>query len=236
MEMHTAPRFGVFTSVDEGLNRDAIRRLESGGVPVIPMSVKTLHELTPIAAELELQHAMIFEAGGAIARWSGMSWDVEACGVPAEKLLDIVLEIEDRSGANLLVQSALPENLDTEKQRCYSEPFVIESGDLESVKRAAAAMGYSVRSDRHFLHLCRSCDQAQAFTRVREELQCDVTIAIGSTAVDAEFLQRADIAIILPGPDGKPDPELVASVPNAQIASDWTTAVEEILERRRLAG
>lgn len=249
-----AHRIAVFTSLDgtlldsrtfeAGASRAAIRRLLAAGVPVIPVSVMTLDEVAPIATELGLRHAMIIEAGGAIARWTGQTWDVEPCGPPAETLLDVVLSIEERSGANLLVYSALPdreasrlsgrsgEMLHASTHRCFSEPFVIESGDLESVQRAAAAIGFSVRRGRRFLHLCRACDEGEAFTRLRDELQCDVAIAIGGAAVDAEFLMRADLPIIVPGPDGQPDPELMATVPNARIASasgpaGWSAAVQD---------
>lgn len=113
-----AHRVAVFTAVDgtlldartfdAGASRRAVKRLIDAGVPVIPVSVMTVDELAPIAAELGMRHAMIVEAGGAIARWNGQAWDVEPCGPPAGTLLDVVRDIEDRSGANLLVYSALP--------------------------------------------------------------------------------------------------------------------------------
>lgn len=229
-----AHRVAVFTSVDgtlldartfePGASRAAIRRLGAAGVPVIPVSVMTFAELAPIADELGLRQAMIVEAGGAIARWTGAGWDIEACGPPAEALLDVVLEIEKRTGAYLLVPSA---------QREFSEAFSLESGNLTKVKRAAAAMGFSVRRGRRFFHLCRSCDQGEAFTRLRAELRCETAIALGGAAVDTEFLSRADIPIIVPGPDGTPDPELLASVPHARIAprpgpAGWAAAIDEV--------
>ncbi|HYK01209.1 MAG TPA: HAD hydrolase family protein [Thermoanaerobaculia bacterium] len=250
-----AHRAAVFTSIDgtllddrtftPGASRTAVRRLLAAGVPVIPVSVMTLDEIAPIAAELGLQHAMIVEAGGAIARWTANGWEVEACGPPAETLLDVVLDIENRSGASLLVYSALPESeaarlsgrsgemLQASTHRCYSEPFVIESGELEDVRRAAAEIGFSVRRGRRFLHLCRAFDEGEAFTRLRAELHCDVAIGVGGAAVDAEFLTRADIAIIVPGPHGEPDADLAASVPNARIApapgpAGWAAAVNDV--------
>lgn len=245
----------MFTSVDgtlvdartfdPGVNRAAVRRLLAAGIPVVPVSVMTMEEIAPLAAELGLRHSMIVEAGGAIARWNGRDWEVEACGPPAETLLDVVLDIENRSGANLLVYSAMPpeeaaqlsgrsgEMLAASTHRCFSEPFVIESGDFAEVQRAAASLGFSVRRGRRFLHLCREFDKGEAFSRVREEMQCDVSIAVGGAAVDAEFLSRADIAIIVPGPDGEPDRELVEMLPNAIVASapgpeGWASAVGKV--------
>lgn len=249
-------RYAVFTAIDgtlldartfsAGANRAAIRRLAAQNIPVIPVSVMTMRELAPIAATLGMQRAMIVEAGGAIGRWNGEAWDVEPCGPPAETLLDVVRDIEERSGANLLVYSALPpsdaaqfsgrsgEMLHASQARTFSEPFVIESGELDAVSRAAAAIGFSIRRGRRFLHLCRECDEGEAFTRVRAELQCETAIAIGSAAVDAEFLARADVAIVLPGENGEVDRELVAKVPHARVApspapSGWAQAIEELL-------
>jgi mannosyl-3-phosphoglycerate phosphatase family protein len=247
-------RLAVFTAVDgtlldsrtfeAGENRATIERLLAAGIPVIPMSVMTLDELAPIAAGLGLQTAMVVEAGGAIARWKDGRWDVEPCGPPAETFLSVITEIEDRSGANLLIYSAMDESaaarvsgrsgemLHASTRRAFSEPFVIESGGLEAIERAAAEIGFSVRRGRRFFHLCRECDEGEAFSRLREELGCDVAIAAGGSLVDAEFLTRADLSIVVPAPDGGIDPELLARVPAARIASSpapggWAAAVEE---------
>ena len=250
-------RFAVFTAIDgtlldartfeAGASRSMIGRLHAAGVPVIPVSVMTLDEIAPIAAELGLRRAMVIEAGGAIVRWTDGEWDVEPCGPPSETLLDVVRDIEDRSGANLLVYSALSESeaarvsglsgemLHASIRRRFSEPFVIESGDLKSIRRAAAAAGFSVRRGRRFFNLCRECDEGEAFTRVRDELRCDVAIALGGSAVDTEFLTRADVPIVVPGPDGVPDAELLAKVPNARVAPSpgpdgWAAAVDDVLQ------
>ena len=43
-----------------------VERLLAAGIPVIPISVMTLDELAPIAADLGLQRAMVIEAGGVV--------------------------------------------------------------------------------------------------------------------------------------------------------------------------
>jgi mannosyl-3-phosphoglycerate phosphatase len=247
-------RLAVFTAVDgtlldsqtfeAGESRATIARLLSSGIPVIPMSVMTLDEIAPIAADLGLQTAMVIEAGGAIARWKEGGWEVEPCGPPAETFLDVVAHIEDRSGSSLLVYSAMEESaaaqvsgrsgemLHASTRRAFSEPFVIESGDLEAIQRAAAEIGFSVRRGRRFLHLCRACDEGEAFSRLREELRCEVAIAAGGSLIDAPFLMRAEFPIAVPGPDGKVDSELLEKVPGARIApspapAGWSIAVEE---------
>ena len=249
-------RLAVFTAVDgtlldsrtfdAGENRRSIERLLAAGIPVVPMSVMTLDELAPIAASLGLKTAMVIEAGGAIARWKNGRWDVEPCGPPARIFLDVITDIEDRSGASLLVYSAMDEPaasrvsgrsgemLQASTRRAFSEPFVIESGDLNAVERAATEIGFSVRRGRRFFHLCRECDEGEAFSRLREELRCDIAIAVGGSLVDAEFLTRADLPIVVPAADGTIDAELLARVKNARVApspapAGWASSVDEAI-------
>jgi len=247
-------RIAVFTALD-GTLLDArtfeagsaiatIERLRAARVPVVPVSVMTLDEIAPVADALGLRDVMIVEGGGAIARWNGKTWEVEPCGPPADALLDVVREIEERSGANLLVYSALPdrdasllsgrsgEMLRASTDRQFSEPFVIESGDLDAIRAAAAKLGFSIRRGRRFFHLCRGCDEGDAAMRVRDELGCDWMIALGGSLLDAEFLSRANVAILVPGPDGDVDAELRTALPRARIApapapGGWAAAVEE---------
>jgi mannosyl-3-phosphoglycerate phosphatase len=259
----------VFTAVDgtlldprtfePGPNRRAIRRLHAAGIPVIPMTVMTLEEIEPLAQELGLRHAMVVEAGGAMARWREGRWELEACGPDAEALLEAIREIEDRSGANLLVYAALPEPeaarvsgrtgemLRRSTRRRFSEPFTIESGSVASVAQAAAALGFSVRRGRRFYHLTRASDEGDAFLKLRHELGCDVAIALGGSPLDADFLRRAEAPIVVPGPDGKPDRELLSRVPRAWIAPSpapqgWSEAVNVACagffepKKRRISG
>ena len=235
----------VFTAIDGTLlaphspsaaaAAEAVRQLVDADVAVVPVSAMTLSEIEPIARELGLRGTMILEGGGAIARFAEHGWEVECCGPPRDLLLDAVRAIEDRSGASLLVVSASVNAAadDASAVVCAGEPFVLESGDLEAVRASAAELGFTVRQGRRFLHLCRACDEGNAVARVREELHCDVAVAVGNTASDGEFLARADIAIVIPGPDGEPDRDLLARVPNARVASapaphGWTSAIEEV--------
>ena len=254
--LHVADaRCAVFTAVDgtlldsrtfdAGRNRVTAERLRAAGVPVIPMTVMTLDEIAPIADELGFHHAMVIEAGGAIARWNDGAWQIEPCGPPAETLLDVIREIEDRSGADLTIYSALPDDdaarlsgrtgamLERSTHRRFSEPFLIDRGDPAAVARAASLLGFSVRRGRRFLHLCRQCDEGEAFVRLRDEIGCEIAIGIGGSPVDAEFLSRADIPIVVPAVDGVPDRELAARVPRARVApapapTGWSAAINEI--------
>lgn len=230
----------VYTSVDDPVtfdsdaSRAALRRLQAAHIPVIPVTVMTLEQIEPLARALGFRHAMIVESGGGIARWTGGRWEVEACGPTADTLLDVIGRIEEIAGARLLVYSALPEReaarFGVSTQRCFSEPFVIESGDVAAVMDAASSLGFSVRRGPRFFHLCRSSDEGEAFARIREELRCELSVAIGSTPLDAAFLARADVAVIIPDANGA-DPELLARVPHARVApapgpAGWAAAID----------
>lgn len=246
----------VFTDIDGTLldtgtfrgkaARPMVRRLHAAGVPVVPVTSMTVDEMEPIARELGLRDPMIIESGGAIARWAGSAWEVEPTGPEADILLDVIREIEDRSGASLTVYSALPDDeaarlsglsgemLHRSTHRRFSEPFVVDSGELARIIAAAESIGFAVRRGRRFFHLCRQCDQGEAYTRLHQELRCEVAVALGDSALDAEFLARADIPIIVPGPDGHPDPELLARLPSARLApapgsAGWAAAIDQVL-------
>ncbi|HJQ35731.1 MAG TPA: hypothetical protein VKB93_01200 [Thermoanaerobaculia bacterium] len=233
-----------FDTFDAGASRPLLQRLCAAGVPVIPISSMTLAELEPIARELGMHHAMIIEAGGAIARWRNGAWEVEPCGPDADVLLDVVAAVEAASGADLTVYSVLPEKeaaclsgrsgamLRGSTERCFSEPFIVERGEIADVARAASALGFEVRRGARFFHLCRLDAEGVAFSRVRDELGCDFTIGIGGSPLDAEFLLRSDVPILVPRPNGELDPELRAALPDARIApapgsAGWAAAVEE---------
>lgn len=234
-----------FDTLDGSASRPIVAQLYAEGIPIVPVTVMTLEEIEPIAREMGMRHAMIIEAGGAIARWKKDAWDVEPCGTEADALLDVVAAIEARSGADLIVYSVLPEEeaarlsgrsgamLRSSMRRYFSEPFVLERGDIADVARAAALLGFSVQRGGRFFYLSRAGGEGEAFRRLREELRCDVAIALGGSPLDAEFLSHSEIPIIVPRSDGAPDPELLAKVPNARIApapgsAGWTAAMDEV--------
>jgi mannosyl-3-phosphoglycerate phosphatase family protein len=215
---------------DWSASRSILGELSAAGIPVVPVTAMTLDEMEPLAREMGLRHAMIIEAGGAIARWKHHAWQVEPCGPDADTLLDLVSTIEDRSGADLTVYSVLPEGeasrlsgrtgamLRDSTRRRFSEPFVMERGDIEDVTKAAAALGFSIERGKRFYHLCRPGCETEAVNRVRAELGCDIAIALGGSPLDAQFLACSEIPIIVPGLDGLPDADLLKQVPEAWVA------------------
>ncbi len=234
-----------FETFDWRACRLILRRLSAAGTPVVPVTAMTLDEMEPLAREMGFRHAMIIEAGGAIARWKNHAWEVEPCGPDADTLLDLVSTIEERSGADLTVYSVLPEEeasrlsgrtgtmLRCSTRRHFSEPFVMERGDITAVTKAAASLGFTIERGKRFYHLCRPGAETEIVNRVRAELRCDVAIALGGSPLDAELLACSEVPIIVPGPDGRADPELAMKVPHARIAPapgsrGWAAAMKEV--------
>lgn len=248
-------RWAVFTDLDGTLldattfdlepARPMLERLRGANVPVVPVTSKTFDEVEPLARELGFRHALIVESGGGIAGWDGGEWIFESVGPSSDVLRQALDEIQRRSGARIARYSAMNaaeaarysgltgEALARSQRRRFSEPFILESGLPEDVIGAAAAMGLRVRRGGRFLHLGGLSGKGEAVARVREELGCDVVVALGDAPMDAGFLVLAGIPIIIPHRDGAPDPELLLRVPHARVApapgpAGWVAAIDAV--------
>jgi mannosyl-3-phosphoglycerate phosphatase len=252
----TRTRFAIFTDLDGtlldeetfdvGPARTTLARLADAGAPVIPVTSRTLEEVEPLANELGFQHALIVEAGSAIARMTPIGWELETCGPDADQMLDVVRKIELATGAHLNLYSVMKRDeaaqlsglsvdaVPPSQRRMCDEPFVISKGKLRDVINAASSLGFSVRHDGRLFHLCGATSIASAISRVRQELRCATMVAVGSAPIDSEFLALSDIAVIVPRADGLPDAELLSRVPHARVApqpgpAGWAAAIDAIL-------
>ncbi len=257
------PDYAVFTAIegtlldfdtfDGSAARPLVRTLHAAGVPVIPVTVMTLEEMEQVADDLFMRDPMIIEGGGAIARWRHGAWQVEAVGAASDTLLEAICDIEALTGAHLAVYSALSESesarlsgrrgamLHASMQRRFSEPFLIERGEIGAVSRAAASLGFSVHRGKRFYYLTRTDCDGRAFHRLREEIRCGTAIGVGGSPIDAGFLSLTDIPIAVPRPDGQPDRQLLADLPNVMIASapgaaGWAAAVSHVWSALQSAG
>lgn len=223
--------------------RDVIRRMHDAGAAVVGFSSGTLAEVAPVATALGLRAPVIVEAFGAITHPTPDGWALEPCGPPSDVLLDLLREIEDRSGASLLVVSALRDDdaarltglsnddVCATMDREFSEPFIIEQGDLDAVSRAAAEVGLSICSDGTFFYPVSN--PSTSLLRALFETRCQVTIGFGTSPIDEEFLSLTDIRVIVPAADGTLDPHLLRRVSDARHAPEsgpagWRWAFENI--------
>lgn len=252
-------RWAIFTDLDGTLldhadfrydeARGILGRLRDAGVPVVPVTSKTFDEVEPLANELGLEHAFVFESGGGIARRSGSEWVIEERGVAAERLRVAIAEIEETTGARFALYSELPdaaashlsgltgEALARSRRRRFDEPFVLEQGDIGDVMAAARAKGLSVWRGGRFHHLCGRAGKGDAVDQLRGELPVDTfVVALGDAPMDADFLHRADLAILVPRRGEEVDTRLRRALPDAETApapapEGWAAAVGSVWER-----
>lgn len=93
------------------------------------------------------------------------------------------------------------------RQRAGSEPFLWDDSDerLEQLRRSAASAGLRITRGGRFWHLMGDTDKAHALQVVRAQFAQDApvtVIAAGDGENDRAMLRCADIAVIIPRPDG----------------------------------
>jgi mannosyl-3-phosphoglycerate phosphatase len=127
------------------------------------------------------------------------------------------------------------------RQREFDEPFVFVRDarrHTPTVRRLAARAGLVVSRGGRFWHLHGPTDKGSAARVVRALLERERgplrVIALGDSALDAPLLRAADVAVIVPRPDGRPDPALRRALPDARVApapgpAGWARAVQRLL-------
>ena len=253
----TAPWI-VFTDLDGTLldARDfsfdaaatAIERLRAEGIPLVPVTSKTVSEIVPLAKRLGIDGPAIVESGSAIATREGHSWVVTPLGVPVAEIRARVPGIEARSGAKLRLFSAMDDSeasrvsglegdaLRRARQRQFDEPFVVLEGDVGRVARAAEDVGLIVRDGARFHHFCGPVTKGDAVCRLLTTYSPRPrVIALGDAPMDGDFLVLADVAVIVRDPDGRVSDALLASVPDAIVTdtpgpAGWGEAIHWILD------
>ena len=126
-------------------------------------------------------------------------------------------------------------------RREFDEPFVFIRAERvwdPVARRAARRLGLVVTRGGRFYHLHGPTDKGRAARLVRGILEARhgrlTVVALGDSPLDAAFLRDADLPVIVPRPDGRPDPELRRLVPRARVApapgpGGWARAVEGVL-------
>ena len=131
------------------------------------------------------------------------------------------------------------------RRREFDEPFVFvreARRHAPTVRRLAAHAGLVVSRGGRFFHLHGPTDKGGATGLMRALLERERgpvrLVALGNSPLDAPLLRAADVAVIVPGPDGRPDPALRRAVPRARVApapgpAGWARAVQGLLQEAR---
>lgn len=254
--------------LDEAYRHDAadeaLAALRAAGVPVVLASSKTRAEMEPLWRELELAVPFVVENGGAIV-WPEDPGDPRAVkrgdlfvlslGVPRRRLVAELRAIAVESGAQLAGFAEMAHERIAEltglsgaaarraAARDFDEPFLCEPKDRARVEAAASRRGLRVTRGGRFLHLSGPLDKGDA---LRELLRIwggqggrRSSVGLGDAPNDLGLLRAVDRPIVIPRPDGNPDPMLSAELPRAERApgpgpAGWNAALLAVLRGDRL--
>src|SRR5262249_10882206 len=127
--------------------------------------------------------------------------------------------------------TGLPEDaVERARHREHTEPFLLDSGSEDVVRKAAERRGLKVIRGGRFHHLTGELDKGRAVRQVLALLGPTASIGLGDAGNDLGLLRAADHPILAPRPGGAIAPALDAASPAAERApapgpAGWNEAV-----------
>jgi mannosyl-3-phosphoglycerate phosphatase len=170
----------------------------------------------------------------------------QACAALEQAAHEAAAEVagfHQMSAREIAENSGLPLRLaELARQREYDEPFFFageEAGASRRLAEAAAQRGWQVRRGDRFWHISSGADIGRAVSRLLELYRTARharvrSVAIGSDPSDLALLRAAGRALVLPGPAGTHNEELMERLPSARrvqpgAAEPWAAAVMHLL-------
>ena len=231
---------------------ETLRWLQREQIPVIPCTSKTAEEVRDFRQAAGLRDPFIVENGGAIhgEAPSGEEWG-EALGIHHKLLRPRLSELEALLGESLLPLEELSESeglrllglggeaLAQAQRRCWSVPFVPPSDEgRQRLPALAASLGLSVVQGNRMGHLLGpEVSKGEALTRLKQRLggQQPRVLGLGDSPNDIPLLEAADVAVVVPGPDG-PHPAFHRALEQkryllapAAHAEGWARVIRELI-------
>lgn len=210
----------------------ALERLRKAGVPVIPVTSKTLAELAPLMRELDNAHPCIAENGGLIALPPGYfdaldgyplqeGYRVIALSSGYENIVQTARRLRaehqyqfrgfsDMSDEEVAACTGLSADQATRaRRRLCSEPlqWLDTAAAFAQFRQALQAAGLQLVEGGRFWHLMGNHDKASAMQRLCEKyraagFQDFRTVALGDSPNDIPMLEAVDIPMLIRRPDG----------------------------------
>jgi mannosyl-3-phosphoglycerate phosphatase len=241
-----------------------LRRLRRTGVPVAFCTSKTRAEVAALYRALGGAHVAIVEDGGGILVPPGLvrgplpsarrtvHGRLVPLGPPVAQVRAMIRRLPaavraavrgfgEMTPAQLMGATGL-EATDARRaaHREFDEPLLVRgTRALAALRRAAARHGLVVTRGGRFFHLHGQYHKGTAIGRLRALLEREHgplrLVAIGDSPLDTPMLRAADVAVIIPRVDGRPDPDLRRLVPRATVAPaagprGWARAVTHLLD------
>ncbi len=225
--------------------RAAIAALRRIGVPVVPLTSKTVVELRALLLELDSGGVGSFENGAGIVSPSGVVVSEKA--IPLAGLADRLAVLARLSAAPLTpvfdltvaeirrITGLAEERVPGMLERGFGLPFLAPDGAGPALEEAARGiLGVRLTRGGLFWHLSGDHGKEDALDLlVRSGAAARPFAGFGDAPNDAGFLARCDVAVLLPGPGGAVDPALATALPGALVAPfptgrGWAAAVGEL--------
>jgi mannosyl-3-phosphoglycerate phosphatase len=235
--------------------RPAIDALARRRVPLVLCSGRPRAEVTFVSRTLGLDAPMIAENGAVLLVPAGHlpggvpgagregEWQVLRLGPPRETMRLSLEAVAAAAGARVRLLSDLTSG-QRPSAREHTEPFLLQGeDDAVALARVAEVRGLRLARGPGFWYLCGGADKGLAVRTLlalyEREGNAPEAIGLGCWEVDLPMLRAVRRPIVVPGPGGRIEPALAASLPGVERAwhggpSGWNDAVLSALAGRRL--
>ena len=229
----------------------ALERLQRNGVPIVPVTSKTLEEIELLQLPFDQpyrigENGMVIESDSKV-EVQGVSYDAITAFIEQlpESLRENIYGFDAMSVEDVIHHTGLNHSQATAaKARQATEPFLWtgEEQELEGLKLLAAQQQLFITQGGRFYHLMGKGNKQTALQKVLDAAYSSsdpVTIALGDGPNDAEMLGFAEYGVIIPNPSG-------ASVSVAEAKGEivqathagpagWNAALHTILDELGLS-
>jgi len=235
--------------------RPALARLRAAGCPLVLNSSKTVSEMTHLAEDLSTPTSLVAENGGLIAvpnRQTEGDYKIQLTGLSRDFILEKARALRDSEKYDFagfadwsLEEVAGHTGLSLEmaahsRSRLATEPFLWNDTEsrLNAFKETLAASSIRVVRGGRFYHLMGMADKADGMKAVLEAYQKEApdqswtVVALGDSENDQAMLESADIAVVIPHPEG---PRIQPKAPSVVFApfpstKGWNAAMMKIID------
>ncbi|HSK31166.1 MAG TPA: HAD-IIB family hydrolase [Candidatus Limnocylindria bacterium] len=222
----------------------AVRRLQTGRIPIVLCSTKTSAEMLQLWRELEIQDPFICESGGAIflpqdylkgavtGLMTAGQFGVLPLGTDVLRLRAALAdaagqcEVKFRSFGQMNIDQIValtglePDQAFRAWQRQYDEPFLVESGDAEELSALLRRRGLTVTRGDRFYHLTGGHSKRDAVLQLldlhRRWYGDTYAIGLGNSANDWPMLSAVDRPVLVKNPDGSWDATVLERLPDVE--------------------